>query len=244
MSDEQTGLEVIAAAWSPEEVKARVDANKQQENDFPEGLPAFANNSTLRGYPFLIVSHWLERHVEGKRFPSGKEYPAHQVMQVMVRTINPTTYEVYDPELATLTGEYLLNQFRNATTNEYILGGPWTIRANPRFMTKRGTPPDMLARYRPEVDYVPDEQSAFDEPPVTSMLPNSEPSTFNLVTELSNRGLNEAAFLKHTHWQSITGHTEQEYRTALVFIDRTLRLGEIQSGDSASNAARKLAPRR
>ena len=253
-------IPVTAATFTPEMARKMVEHNSRQSqadesSDFVTGAARFVNNRALTGVPFFIVSPWLERREEARVFPSGKSYPAHQVVQCMVRTVNPETFESFDAELATFTGEYLLNQFRNATEQELLNAGPWTLRQHPTLsMAKYGKPhikPLMLARYNParDVPAIDDWDTTSDAAPIRAAAPiertpNGMPLAMDLYPleqMLTRRNMSEADFLDMTGWDALAGHTPQQFTAAFKLIDRVRELAAVKSGDDAADASAKLA---
>lgn len=138
------------------------------EMEFPQTREPALYNKTLLGVPFAIVSEWLWKKQPASVY-EGITFPARDVIQVMLATVSqpskdPTTWAFAKPRLATLSGAYLLNQFRDATPNTYIGAGLFTIARNPAMpLTPQGEYPMMLARYDVDKYYQPhpDENAPF-----------------------------------------------------------------------------------
>ena len=128
------------------EVLAQLDDNKI----WPQGRAPGLYARTLVGLPFLSVSDWIYRMLPARQGKNSMgepvTYPARECVQVYVQLVDtsnndPRKWAIPWPaELATLTGSYLVNQFRSLIKGDVIGAGVFTIAPNPKFNIPSGHP--------------------------------------------------------------------------------------------------------
>src|SRR5579871_2353647 len=89
-------------------------------------LPRYTKH--LVGWPFVITSEPQFRTQE----KSEKRQFSSEVVQLTMRAVHWEDGSLGAPELATLSGGYLLNQIRSMTLRE-LTGYVWTVAENPLF---------------------------------------------------------------------------------------------------------------
>lgn len=146
-----------------------------------DAFPSGGSGSTmvytrdLLGMPFVVCSEWGYAHQAPRTVTTqdGRVYNfgAQDVVQVYVARLlydESGEWTIDVPELATLTGAYLVNQFRSLTPGQVVGAGVFTIAENPALQTKGGTHPKMLKIYDPETDGLPVDDSPFASDAVTA----------------------------------------------------------------------------
>lgn len=170
---EQTNLPARIAGFTLRPASEAIAASEAQRTNghaFPSGPAPQLYNSYLEETPFAIVS---EMRFARKPASSIKEYgdsgditgvrtiPEQDCVQCAVQLLvyEPDTdqWSYQEPQLATLTGAYLLNQVRsllgtNDRTSILYSGAIWTVRRNARHVTVGGQHPFMLDLYDRKVD--------------------------------------------------------------------------------------------
>lgn len=150
---------------TPEDALKASEGQRRAGHAFPSGPAPQLYNSYLEETPFVIVS---EMRFARKPASSIKEYDASGnisgvrtipeqdcvqcTVQLLVYEPDTQRWEYAEPQLATLTGAYLLNQVHsllgtNDRTSILYSGAVWTVRRNKKHVTTGGQHPYMLDLY-------------------------------------------------------------------------------------------------